>query len=90
MNATLTISETKITLSELLDLVEKQGEAISIMRSGKVVANVSPNPGKARTGAELAERMKSWPRLLPGDAEDFARTIEEARNSITMPDDPWA
>jgi len=61
---TVSLTEAKARLSELLDKVEA-GEEVVITRRGRAVANISPMAPPRRTLplAELADFRASMPRL---------------------------
>lgn len=90
MTRTVSVTELLRNFSDLLDRVVYVGEHLVLTRGGKVVAELGPMPVGRRLG-DLPEVLASLPRLAPGDAEVFARDIEEGRTELASEEvrDPW-
>lgn len=73
------ISEAAEKLLELSELAFA-GETFELLKEGRVVALLAPPvvTGKAKNGAELARRIREWPRMSPAEAEAFALDVEAA------------
>ena len=59
---------------------------------GRYLAPVGDEPpGTAGvTATDLARRRRSWPRLLPAEAEGLGRDIEAARADLPPVPESWA
>ena len=90
MTRTVSVTELLRNFSDLLDRVVYVGEHLVLTRGNKVVAELRPMPVGRRLG-DLPEVLASLPRLAPGDAEVFARDIEEGRTELASEEvrDPW-
>jgi antitoxin (DNA-binding transcriptional repressor) of toxin-antitoxin stability system len=73
----------------LLDAVERRRETAVLLREGRPVATISPLPGAALTGGELAERWAKLPKLPPEEAGAFADDLERARASLPLLKPAW-
>lgn len=89
MPKTLTVTEMARSFAEYINRVAYRGERFILTRGNKPIAEIRPLPVRRRL-SELPELFASLPHLSPEDAEDFARDIEAARNSLPKEDyDPW-
>lgn len=62
------------------------GEEIEVVRNGVPVVEMRPiNPGRLLSASRWTELMAS----APTPDEDFARDVEEARDSIGPPSSAW-
>ncbi len=58
---------------------------------GRYLSPVAAEPGAAGlTAHDLALRWRSWPRLLPAEAEGLGRDIESARAELPPVPESWA
>jgi prevent-host-death family protein len=85
----VTAEDASRAFTDILSRVEAEGAPVEIVRDGKVVARLVPVMGKVKTLGELIEAMKTWPKLEPGDGDDWIREIEELRRQSPMPPSPW-
>lgn len=83
------VAEAAKDFLKLLDRIERGHESAVLMREGKPVATLSPVPGPALTGAELAERWSKLDKLPPEEAQAFADDIESARNHLPPLRSAW-
>lgn len=83
----LTASEASRNFSAVLDSVEN-GETIVVTRAGRRIASIAPAP--PATGAALNAVLARW-QSAPALDDDFAESIEAARNAATSEkdSDPW-
>lgn len=89
MPKTLTITELSRSLADYINRVFYRGERFIVTRGNKPIAEVRP-PAKITKLSDLADFFSNGPHLHPDDVEQFARDIEDARNSVPVEDyDPW-
>ncbi len=90
MTRTVSVTELLRNFSDLLNRVVYRGEHLVLTRGNRVVAELRPVPVGRRLG-DLPDVLASLPRLAPGDAEAFARDIDEARAELGTVEvqDPW-
>jgi antitoxin (DNA-binding transcriptional repressor) of toxin-antitoxin stability system len=77
---TVTIGDAKVRLEELARHVRNTGESIGLTKDGEVTAVLRPADDRlprALTGRELADRREKRPQMAAGDAEAFARDVED-------------
>lgn len=80
---TISATEASRRFSALIDAVE-EGEAITITRGGRAVAQIGP--ARLRTGRDLRRALAA----LPPIDEDFEADIEAGRAMIEdEQSDPW-
>lgn len=85
----LTVTEMSRRFAEYLNRVAYRGESFVLMRGNKPVAEIYP-PRKRAKISDLAQFFANGPHLDPDDREQFAKDIDDARNSVPVEDyDPW-
>ncbi|MGH9947016.1 MAG: type II toxin-antitoxin system Phd/YefM family antitoxin [Pyrinomonadaceae bacterium] len=85
----ITVTEMARSFAEYLNRVAYRGERFILTRGNKPIAELRPVP-TGRKLSELPEIFASLPHLTQEEADDFARDIEEARNSVRKENyDPW-
>ncbi|MBV8079033.1 MAG: hypothetical protein JO186_01510 [Actinobacteria bacterium] len=86
----LTTTEASRNFSALLGRAAA-GERIEIMRSGTVVAVLSPPPHPRKKRFLSPDEFGELIRTLPPLDDDFLREIEEIRRSVGPPptENPW-
>jgi prevent-host-death family protein len=89
MSRTLTVTEMSRKFAEYINRVAYRGESFILTKGNRPVAELRPLP-QGRKLSELAKIFASLPHLDPEDAEQFAKDIDDARNSLPREDyDPW-
>ena len=80
----MTATEAARSFRELLNRVAA-GEEIEVIRSGAVVAVISP----PKTRLISAARFRELIATAPAPDAEFARDIRAARESVGPPEDVW-
>jgi antitoxin (DNA-binding transcriptional repressor) of toxin-antitoxin stability system len=75
---TASVTDVARDLTAYVARVEHGGERYTLVREGKVVAELSPVPAGVRI-EDLPSLFASLPRLSPNEAEVFGHDIEAAR-----------
>lgn len=88
MEHTVTEAEAAKVFVDILNWA-RAGEPTAITENGRTVARVEPVESEAPTGSEFARIWRETPRMDPENAEDFARTIEEARANLGPLKSAW-
>jgi antitoxin (DNA-binding transcriptional repressor) of toxin-antitoxin stability system len=91
MKRNVTVTEVLRNFADYINRVVYRGERFVLVRGGRPVAELSPIPAGGRLG-DLPALLASLPHLSPGDADDLAKELDEARRSLDAvpPEDPWA
>ncbi len=90
MARTISITNIARNFSEFINRVAYRRESYILLRGKRPVAELRPVP-QGRTLGELPDLMASLPKLLPEDAEEFARDLLTIRTELAKekPRDPW-
>ena len=90
MSRTISITTIARNFSEFINRVAYRRESYILLRGKKPVAELRPTP-QGRTLGELPKLLASLPRLLPEDAEEFAKDLNAIRTELAKekPRDPW-
>jgi len=90
MNETvLTIEDAARTLSAVVERVHASGEAALLTRSGLPVARIVAVPSDCQAPDGLIAFLRQWRIAHPESDEQFGDAIEESRQAIQPPRDPW-
>jgi antitoxin (DNA-binding transcriptional repressor) of toxin-antitoxin stability system len=85
----MTVTDAARHFADLLNRTYYRGESTVLLRSGEPVAMVVPVGGSVVTGRDWLPRWRSMPHLKVEDADNFAATIESARENLIPPKSPW-
>ena len=91
MSTTVTATEVSRRLADYLNRVAYREEEFVIERGGRPLAQLCPVPRGVRL-RELPELFAKLPELAPGDAERFARDLDQMRQVSEQTEgmrDPW-
>lgn len=90
MGYTVPITELSRHLSDYLNRVAYKGESFLLLRGKKPLAELRPAPRGKRLG-ELAELLKSLPRLSKEEATGFLHDLNEGRRRMSRKGlkNPW-
>lgn len=91
MSASITVTEVVRHFSDYISRVAYRNETFLLRKGNKPVAELRPVASGLRLG-DLPSILQSLPRLSKGDAQAFAKDIDEARTTQAheMMRDPWA
>ena len=90
MNETaIAIEDEARCLPDLVDRVHTRGEAAVLLRSGQPVARIVPVAASALKTEDLIAFLRRWRVEHPEPDEQFAEAIQESRNTVQPPHDPW-
>lgn len=89
MNREMTVTEASRHFADLVNRTYYKGESTLLIRSGEAVAKVVPVGGGSELGRDWLARWNRIPHLATADADDFANSIEEAREKLAKPSSPW-
>lgn len=92
MRITTTVTDVLRNFSDYVNRVAYRGERFVLTRGGREVAELVPVAPAGSRLAELADVLRSLPRLSPDEAERFAADLERVRDELNRhaPEDPWA
>ena len=85
----MTVTEASRHFADLVNRTYYRGESTILVRSGEVVAKIVPAGDASLLGRDWLTRWRSIPHLTADDADDFATTLEEAREHLGTPQSPW-
>ena len=86
---TITVTEMARKFADYINRVAYRGESFVLVKGNKAMAEIHP-PRKRAKISDLANFFANGPYLHPDDVEQFAKDIEDARNSAPVEDyDPW-
>jgi antitoxin (DNA-binding transcriptional repressor) of toxin-antitoxin stability system len=85
----MTVTEAARHFADLVNRTYYKGESTVLLRSGEAVAMLVPAGGSSQLGRDFATKWRRLRHLDADDAEDFGKSIEEARANLPMPTSPW-
>ncbi len=85
----MTVTEAARHFADLVNRTYYRGESTVLIRSGEPVAMMVPVGGMSVTGRDWIARWNAAPHLDVEDADDFASSIESARENLAPPESPW-
>ena len=85
-----TISSTDLVrhLSSVIDKVRMSGKSLYITKGTQTIAELSPPPKSGFPVNELAELLKSLPKL-GDDITNMANDLKTIKNNAKMSENPW-
>jgi antitoxin (DNA-binding transcriptional repressor) of toxin-antitoxin stability system len=86
---TFTIEDAARCLPDVVDHVVASGESAVLLRSGTPVARIVRVPDETKRTEDLIAFLRRWRAEHPEPDEQFAEAIEDSRNSMSSPLDPW-
>lgn len=89
INREMTVTEASRHFADLVNRTYYKGESTILFRSGEAVAKMVPLGGGSELGRDWLARWRLMPHLEVADADDFACSVEEAREKIIDPISPW-
>ena len=85
----MTVTEAARHFADLVNRTYYRGESTVLIRSGEPVAMMVPVGGASVTGRDWLSRWRSIPHLEVEDADDFASSVESARENLAPPVSSW-
>ena len=85
----ITVTEAARNFADLVNRTYYRGESTVLVKSGEPVAMIVPISGVSVTGMGWLARWRAMPHLECEDADDFAASIESARENLSPPESPW-
>ncbi|MEX2214522.1 MAG: hypothetical protein WD768_10360 [Phycisphaeraceae bacterium] len=86
----MNVNEAARDFASLIERVVRDGESVELEKDERVVARITPEPGKESLRVkDLNAFLKSLPRL-GDDAEAFASDVERIRDEQPPVRDSWA
>ncbi len=86
----MTVTEAARHFADLVNRTYYRGESTVLIRSGEPVAMVIPVGGACTTGRDWLSKWRAIPHLETSDADVFAADLDRARESLPLPNSPWA
>lgn len=86
---TLSVTEAARRFADVVNRAFYRHETTVLVKNGVAVAYVAPMTPAGIPARELAARWPLLSRLVPADAEDFARDVEAARAVLPALVDRW-
>lgn len=84
----LTIEDAARRLADVVDQVHAKGEATVLLKAGRPVARIVP-VALSRCSEDLIAFLTQWRLQFPEPDEQFADAIQESRQWLRPPRDPW-
>lgn len=84
----LTIEDAARRLADIVEQVRSRGEAAVLLKSGHPVARIVP-VGSAARSEDLIAFLGQWRLQYPEPDDQFAEAIQESRQWLRPPRDPW-
>jgi antitoxin (DNA-binding transcriptional repressor) of toxin-antitoxin stability system len=85
----LTVEDAATRLPELVERVAAHGEPSVVLKSGRLRAKLVACPPANQAADDLIEFLRRWRCEHPEPDEGWAAAVEEARQAIQPPQDPW-
>jgi antitoxin (DNA-binding transcriptional repressor) of toxin-antitoxin stability system len=85
----LSIEDAARCLPEVVDRIRASGEPAVLLKSGEPVARIVPFPPQANGSAELITFLRRWRLKHPEPDSQFADAIEQSRQAVRAPHNPW-
>jgi prevent-host-death family protein len=82
------VEDAAARLSEVVDAVHASREPAILTRSGLPVVRIVPIP-PAEDSAELISFLRRWRIQYPEPDEQLSQAIEESRQTVGPPRNPW-
>jgi len=91
MNETvLKLEEAARCLPALVQRVHATGEATLLVQSGQPLARIVAVPARESGADDLIAFLRQWRLDYPEPDDQFAEVIEQSRQVMRPPHDPWA
>lgn len=84
----LTIEDAARRLADVVEHVHAKGEAAVLLKSGRPIARIVPI-APAERSEDLIAFLAQWRLRCPEPDEQFADAIQESRQWLRPPRDPW-
>jgi antitoxin (DNA-binding transcriptional repressor) of toxin-antitoxin stability system len=85
----LSIEDAARCLPEVVDRIRASGEPTVLLKSGEPVARIVPVPPQANGSTELIKFLRRWRLEHPEPDNQFADAIEQSRQAVRPPHNPW-
>jgi antitoxin (DNA-binding transcriptional repressor) of toxin-antitoxin stability system len=85
----VTVTEAARNFADLVNRAYYRGETTVLIRNGTAVAHIAPAAPIGLPAGEVRRRLQLRERLVPAEAESFARDVEAGRKTIPPLRDPW-
>ncbi|HVC95017.1 MAG TPA: type II toxin-antitoxin system prevent-host-death family antitoxin [Pirellulales bacterium] len=85
----LTIEDAARRLADVVEQVQTKGEAAVLLKSGRPVARIVPVASAGQGADDLIGFLARWRLDYPEPDEEFSDAIQESRQWLRPPRDPW-
>jgi prevent-host-death family protein len=85
----LTIEEAARSLAAVVERVHERGEVAVLVKGGRPFARIVPVAPSEQGAGEFIAFLRRWRQEHPESDDQFATAIEESRNAVRPPHDPW-
>ena len=85
----LSIEDAARCLPALVERIHASGEPTLLVKSGRPLARIVAVPRVGLLDNDLIAFLRRWRLEYPEPDEQFAEAIEESRNTLQPPHDPW-
>jgi antitoxin (DNA-binding transcriptional repressor) of toxin-antitoxin stability system len=85
----LTIEDAARCLPDLVERLHTKGETAVLVKSGQPLARIVPFAGPGPAPEDVVGFLRRWRLEHPEPDAGFGEAIEERRNAIRAPHDPW-
>jgi antitoxin (DNA-binding transcriptional repressor) of toxin-antitoxin stability system len=85
---TITVTEAARNFADCINRAHYQNQSFVLMKNGKAVARLIPEPEKVCTGADLAKALEKVD-LTPEEARAWHKDLVVARKALKAQGDKW-
>jgi antitoxin (DNA-binding transcriptional repressor) of toxin-antitoxin stability system len=85
---TITVTEAARNFADCVNRAHYQNQSFVLMKNGKAVARLIPEPEKVCTGADLAKALEKVD-LTPEEAKAWHKDLVAARKALKPQGDKW-
>ncbi len=85
----ITLEDAARSFPDLVERIHETGQGALLVKSGQPLARIVAVPAQQQTVEDLLAFLRNWRAEYPEPDEQFAEILEESRQGVQPPHDPW-